>query len=335
MSILYLNGWQVSARLDDQRISLSRLDTGENRQVALFNLDQVVCIGHPKVSMPLLHELMKCAIPVVFLTSKGHWLNTLNPPCGSNAVRRLRQYDCAHHPDFALAIAKALIDAKIHNMRRMLQRWAATRRLTSVPEQVETCRFLQDCRRKAGRTKSMDELRGYEGTASARYFELLDSFLRPDMPFVFRSRRPPRNPVNALLSWTYAILSSEIDTALRCAGLDPALGFLHEISLGRPSLVLDMLEPFRSPLCDALVLKLVNHRMLTPEHFEHHDDGGVYLKNDAKHIFFKEYELAMNRSFQQPKQCTPTTFRQCLHEQAGRLCKAIEQHRGFTPFFNA
>ena len=258
------------------------------------------------------------------------------PQSNGNASRRVRQYQSSAVPTIVLKIARALVDAKIHNMRRMLQRWSANRKQAENAAQKNANRFLQECRRKLARATTLDEIRGFEGTATACYFKRMDAFLPAGMPFVARSRQPPKNPVNALLSWTYAIVTAEIETALRLHDLDPCIGYLHDLHLGRPSLALDLMEPLRAPLCDALALRIINRKLLTPQHFEfNRETGGYYLKDEFKKIFFKEYENNMERVFIENVTGVPTTFRKVILRQVISLCQAFEENKEFQPFLNS
>ena len=331
MKTLYLNGWEVSANLEDRRVVVSHQTTGEVQKVALFSLQRVVCVGQPHLTMPLLHELMRQGITIVFLNGHGECLNAIYPTINGNAPRRLRQYAVASDPNRSLPIAKALIDAKIRNLRRTLQRLAGTRGLTEQPAHRQAMDTLQDCRRQLTGLSTHDALRGCEGIASACYFAQLDTYLPPDMPFVMRTRRPPRNPVNALLSWTYAIITNDIVSAIRTAELDPCLGVLHQPSLGRPALALDLIEPFRAPLCDLLVIHLINHRVLTPDDFDFSDDGAYSLKREARRKFFVSYETTMQRSFRRPGDERHTTFRDAIQDDAYAFCQFLAD--GHVPEF--
>lgn len=155
MKTLYLNGWEVSANLEDRRVVVSHRTTGEVQKVALFSLQRVVCVGQPHLTMPLLHELMRQNITIVFLNGHGECLNAIYPNLNGNAPRRLRQYAVASDPNRSLPIAKALIDAKIRNLRRTLQRLAGTRGLTEQPAHRQAMDTLQDCRGSSRASRPM------------------------------------------------------------------------------------------------------------------------------------------------------------------------------------
>jgi CRISPR-associated protein Cas1 len=329
MPTLYINGRDVEARLDDRRVSLKHFDYSKDEinvsSVPIFDVERVVLIGYPKISMQLQHHFIYHGIPVFFLSPHGRWVSSMLPNSKGSAFRRLRQYDAARDDERCLTAAKQLIYAKIRNMRRVLQRLAANREQSAEPAQLDACNSLLEYANRTDKAENLASLRGLEGIASAVYFRRLSSFFPKELPFVSRNRRPPRDAANAILSWTYAIVMAEIDAAVRCAGLDPCLGFLHEISYGRPSLPLDLLEPLRAPLGDLLSLNLLNHKLLRKEHFrDNPEDGGVYLKNESRKIFFPEYEQYMERFFAASKGGPRVTFRRVIRAMVSAVCEMIE-----------
>jgi CRISPR-associated protein Cas1 len=183
------------------------------------------------------------------------------------------------------------------------------------------------------RTDNLEQLRGYEGMAAAAYFSRLSDFFPENIPFRERSRRPPGDAANSILSWTYSIVQGEIDAVIRCHGLDPCIGFLHAISHGTPSLTLDLLEPLRAPLCDLLSLHLLNHRILREEHFEFNtEDGGTYLKPEARKEFFFSYENAMIRKFTLKPGEKHVDFRKIIENSVLAVLKAIQGDSNYEFF---
>lgn len=295
----------VSVRLQSQRLELVNRDPAGAANdfvrltVPLYDVERVFILGRPMVTMAVFQKLLRAQIPVSFITGHGRWIGALTPESNPDAARRIRQYELYHDDIVKLAVASRLVYAKIRNSRRVLQRLAAARKQTEAPDHVKTSRLLAHLARFAlGRSENLDRLRGYEGMAAAAYFKCLATYFPPNVPFFERSRQPPRDAANALLSWTYAIVQGEIDAVVRAHGLDPCIGFLHSIAHGMPSLVLDLLEPLRAPLGDMLTLHLLNHKILRPEHFEFRtEDGGTYLKAGARKDFFLAYEQTMTRKF--------------------------------------
>lgn len=338
MPSLVLTGDTVSVRLESHHLEvIKRIDGEANNfermKVPFFDIDRVVVNGRADLSTPAMHMLMRKGIPVFFLTSRGRWIGALWPDNNMNAERRIRQYKISEDKNLALKIAQKIVHAKIRNSRRVLQRLSANRSQSEDKDQIETCEKLKNMADFSLRTNSLDELRGYEGMSAALYFSRLGSFFPEDAPFRERTRQPPRDAANALLSWTYTIVLGEVDGAVRSHGLDPCIGFLHSISHGTPSLSLDLLEPLRAPVCDLLTLHLLNHKVLKPEDFEFcAEDGGTYMKTDSKKEFFWSYEMHMTRKFTPEKGANHTDFRKVIQDSIIGVLKAIEGKEDYEFF---
>jgi CRISPR-associated protein Cas1 len=338
MPTLYLNGHLSEARLDGRCVEVNRADPEKDDvttlRVPFHDLERVVDIGQAAFTTPLLQKLAWEGIPLHLISGHGRWLGAFYPNANGHALRRLRQYELARDGHFSLDIAVRAVAAKIRNSRRVLQRLAASRDASADAKHLDACNSLQALVGQAEAAETFDSLRGYEGYAAALYFDRLSRYFPEDAPFNGRNRRPPKDAANALLSWTYTIVLSEIDAAVRTAGLDPCLGFLHEISYGRPSLSLDLLEPLRAPLCDMLVLRLLNHRLMrAEEHFETHaEDGGIYLNDEGRRAFFPEYERTMQRRFAESKGAPHTDFRLAIREQVNALLRAMENREEMSFF---
>ena len=339
MPSLVLTSDTLSVRLLSQRLEVLRRKPHEpdvavlRTEVPLFDLDRVVLIGQPSVTIPVLAKLMDSGIPCFFLTAHGRWRGALCPDNNLNAARRILQYERATEPEFGLRVSRRLVFAKIVNGRRVLQRLAANRELTDTAEHEAVCGELKDLAQRASDSGTLDELRGLEGLAAARYFKRLGQFFPATLPFRARSRRPPRDGANALLSWTYTILLGEIEGMVRRHGLDAGIGVLHTDTTNTPALALDLLEPLRPAVADLLVLSILNHNILRPEHFEVSvEDGGTYLTEDARKPFFIAYEQAMTRRFSLAKGLPHTDFRRVIEEEVCAYLRALEQDRD-EPYF--
>ncbi|MCK5806472.1 MAG: CRISPR-associated endonuclease Cas1 [Lentisphaeria bacterium] len=338
MPTLYLNGRDTEARVESKRVVVTRYDEEAQKimtmRVPFFEIDRVVVIGQAACTMPLLHRLARKQIPIHLLTGSAKWLGTFYPNANGHALRRLKQYELARDGHFSLRNAREVVAAKLRNSRRVLQRMAANRDESKTQEQLAVCNSLQMLILKALEADTPDCLRGYEGHGAAIYFRRLGDFFPEETPFKGRNRRPPKDEANALLSWTYTIVLTEIDAAVRSAGLDPCLGFFHEVSYGRPSLALDLLEPLRPALCDMLVLRLLNHRLLRKDdHFEFRaEEGGVFLNEVGRRSFFPEYERTMLRRFSASKGGQHTDFRKVIREQVNAFMRVMEK-RADPEFF--
>jgi CRISP-associated protein Cas1 len=329
MPSLVLNGNRISVRRERRRLVLARngddQTSANSLHVPLTDVERATVVGHPVIPVSVLQCLMKEGIAVSFISEHGRWYGTLHPDGDQNAARRLLQYAQQNDSQKRLCCARKVVQAKIRNQRRVLQRLAANRQEAKLSVQLEAMEALKQFGRKAAHAESVEALRGYEGVAAARYFDRLQAFFPESMPFAGRTRRPPRDAANALLSWTYTIVLSEVDAALRMQGLDPCLGWLHEVSAGTPSLALDLLEPLRAPVCDLLTLNLLNHGILSAKHFRvNAEDGGTYLLEEGRKLFFVHYESHMQRKFKPSGSEVHTDLRQCLRAQVWAVLRLLE-----------
>ncbi len=321
----------VTVRLQSERLNLVRHSgTGseelEQISVPLYDIERVIICGNPIITIPVLHKLMRLNIPVAFLSASGRWLGAIDSGSPTNAARRIRQYELFSNECIRVFVSSRLIYAKIRNSRRVLQRLSAARKESDSPKQREIAALLRNsCIQARRSTSSLDVIRGVEGMAAAGYFKRLADFFPPELPFIERSRQPPLNAANSILSWSYAIVLSEIEACLRSHGLDTGIGFLHTLGHSTPSLALDLLEPLRAPLCDMLSLHLLNHKILRPEHFRFcSEDGGTYLNDDGKKPFFTAYEQAMTRKFTLRPGDSHVDFRQIIARQVCSVIKILE-----------
>jgi CRISPR-associated endonuclease Cas1 len=301
----------------------------ETRTIPLHEIDRVFVVEHASLSTAALCELLRREIPVCFASAgSGRVLGHARAPDG-RACNRLAHYRRSLENDFALAVAATLVDAKIANARRLLQRLSANRPQADCAP-VNTA--LEHDRRAALAATNLDILRGHEGAAAGRYFEALAVFFPEDCPFERRSRRPPHNPANAILSYGYTLLAGEMETALHALGLDPALGFLHEPADKRPALALDLIEPFRAPVVDGLALDLLNHGILrASSHFESRE-GGIYLNADGRRRFHLGFERRAGREFTSEQTGRRTTLRDEFLRQARSLRDSVFTQSAFEPF---
>ncbi len=332
MASLILTSDTLSVRLVSKRLEVLRHDYSETRSVSsktevpLHDLDRVVLVGQPSVTIPVLTELMDAGIPCYFVTRYGRWRGAVCPDRNLNAARRIRQYVQATDTLFCLSVARHLVSAKIRNSRRVLQRLAANRDMSGSGEHSMVCDELKTLAERAEKAERLDVLRGVEGLAAARYFRRLGVFFPKEMPFSERSRRPPRDAANSLLSWTYTILLGEVEGAVRSHGLDAGIGSLHEDTLNTPSLALDLLEPLRPAVADLLVLGMINHKIVRPEHFKYCvEDGGTYLTEEGRKPFFLSYEQSMTRRFSPAKDAPHTDLRQVIDTQVCVYLRALER----------
>jgi CRISP-associated protein Cas1 len=273
------------------------VEGNERARLPIHMLESVVCIGRVMLSPALMGFCAEQGICISFLGMTGRFLARVEGPVSGNVLLRRAQYRCSDNPTACAQIVRHILLGKLHNQRVVLGRGLrdhsdklssqdasalqhAHQRLDRIADKL----FLED---------SVDVLRGLEGEAAQAYFNVFDHLIRAPqtaLRFNGRSRRPPLDAINALLSFLYTLATHDCRAALESVGLDPAVGFLHRDRPGRPSLALDLVEEFRPLLADRLALSLINLKQLGEKDFEHLDNGAVLLKDDARKTVLSAYQ---------------------------------------------
>lgn len=235
------------------------------RDIPLKDLNQLVLCGYASLSGAVIDVLVRNRVETVFIDPRGGFRGRLFLDEHKHVKRRQNQYLKLSRPEFALQTAARIVEAKLANQARMLQR-------RFIGEAASSAIALRRFSAQAAEVGEMDLLRGMEGTGARLYFSCWGEYLR-DTGFEFRGRnkRPPLDPVNAVLSFVYTLLTNEVLSAIKTAGLDPYLGSLHEVAYGRPSLACDLVEEWRTFIADRFVLGLFKRRVLKPEDFVYRD----------------------------------------------------------------
>jgi CRISPR-associated protein Cas1 len=317
----------VCAFTDDDGIPLKR-------DIPLRDLDRLILADCVSITTPALAETLRRNIPVNLIDFQGRPLGGFLPATRDHGAARIRQYKSSLDPAFCQLISRKIIIAKIYNQRRLIQRVAANRRAENHTLSTlvhESLTSMDRAMNAAGAATDLDSLRGHEGIAAARYFAAWATLLPAAFPFERRSTRPPLNPVNAVISFTSTLIYQEMHAAIHAHGLDPAIGLLHTTENGRWSLALDLMEPFRPVLAEALTLDLFSHQMLNESHFEPHE-GGIYLNKSGRAKLILQYEKRMERQFMSEAAGHRTTLRQQLENHASRFKSALDDPPSFEPF---
>ncbi|WP_276966637.1 type I-C CRISPR-associated endonuclease Cas1c [Metallibacterium scheffleri] len=256
-------------------------------QVPLHHVGALVCFGNVLVSPALVHRLADEGKALVLLDDSGRFKARMEGPVSGNILLRLAQHRAAQDPVVTLELARACVAGKIRNSRILVQRGA--RETDDAGDTSLLNRSADDLAaslRATSAARTLDALRGVEGEAARGYFAVLNHIVKPAMRAQFqldgRTRRPPLDRFNALISFLYAMLMNDCRSALEAAGLDPQLGFLHAVRPGRAALALDLQEEFRAALCDRLALTLINRGQLTEADFEPREGGAVLLGDKGR-----------------------------------------------------
>jgi CRISPR-associated protein Cas1 len=286
LNTLYATTEGASLRKEGENL-VAEIDGAERSRVPLHMLGAVVVFGGIVVTPPLIGALARAGITLVLLDRQGRFEARIEGPVSGNVLLRRAQYRASEQPD---DIVRSIVSAKIANQRAVLQRALrdhgeemTSDRRAAVEATVD--RLERILRRVAFANERADVLRGAEGEAAYGYFAVFGDLIRspdPDIVFRGRSRRPPLDPVNALLSFLYTLLTHDCRSAAESVGLDPAVGFLHRDRPGRPSLALDLMEELRPALADRLALSLLNRRQLRSGDFEARDGGAVLLSDAGR-----------------------------------------------------
>jgi CRISPR-associated protein Cas1 len=304
------------------------------QEVRVGEICQVNVMGNVQVSTQAVQALCEAEVPICYFSMGGWFYGITTGLNQRNVFLRRSQFRLAEQEYFARAVARRLVAGKIRNQRTLLQR-------NHIEPKRETLDGLKEMARRAETAGSLDELLGIEGNAARLYFGDLSGMIKPDedreadaLPFDWngRNRRPPRDPVNALLSLGYSLLAKDFTVACYAVGFDPYVGFYHQPRFGRPALALDLMEPFRPLIVDSAVLTAVNGGMVTARDFVR-AGGSVALTAAGRKAFFRAYELRMDSLVTHPLFDYRVSYRRLLEIQSRLLARVVEGEIGEYPVF--
>ena len=313
-------------------------------RIPLIKIDEVVVLGEVTLTASALHLLLERDIEITFLGHYGQFKGRLSPPFSKNAILRMAQYRA--HADMAkrCELARRFVIGKLSNQRTMLQRYnrrqsdnetrLAIEQIATLLHQLAALPLVQvhgalGARRLAGGDNPiagtpLETILGMEGAGSAAYFRCFGKLLtnRDQWPFAGRVKRPPTDPVNALLSFGYSLLTNKVASAVQLVGFDHFVGYLHSSFYGRPALALDLVEEFRPIIVDSVVLTMLNKRILTLNDFVV-ELGAYRLKDERRKVFFTHFEERLNEEVSHPLFGYTVSYRRCLELQARLLAKVL------------
>ena len=336
LNTLYVTTPDTYLRLDNETLRVE-VNHETRLRVPLHHLSAVVCFGHINLSAPLMHLLADRGIGLMLLDDNGRFKARLEGAVSGNVLLRQAQFQRVADPVFTLDMARASVAGKIKNTRQVLQRGA---REAKVEDEANALARLADDLAASLRAlpcaDSLDSLRGVEGEAARQYFSGLSLLVRPDQRADFamdgRTRRPPRDRFNAMLSFLYAMWMNDCRSALEAAGLDPQVGFLHALRPGRAALALDLMEEFR-PWADRLALTLINRGQLKAHDFVLREGGAVSLQPDARKAVVVAYQERKKDEINHPLLAQPLPLGLVPLVQARLLARALrEDGAPYVPF---
>lgn len=329
LNTMYVQSDGATLRLDHDTVVATK-DKETLLQVPLHHVQSIVAIGRVSITSPLLERCAKDGRSVVRMNGQGRFLYRLEGPKSGNVLLRTAQFQALMDVSKAVPIVQAIIAGKLYNCRQTLLRSARD----SHREESQTVLrdVADDMAQDLRRLDSMDDinvLRGIEGINAKRYFSAFShqfTHLGDGLSeFSGRSRRPPRDPVNCLLSFLYALVNHDAISAIESVGLDPQIGYLHTLRPGRPSLALDLMEEVRPVLADRLAVTLLNRRQIQDSDFEMLPGGAVSLNQSGRKTLISAYQRRKRDEITHPLLMTKVPLGQVLPIQARLLSRAIRR----------
>ena len=322
MPPIYITEQGAKIRIQNNRIHIERPSGDRSEtlyQAPIGTVSQVVLSGNVGLTTPAIAAFLERQIDVVFLDSHGNFRGRLLSGADPHTSLRRAQLHASEDQGFVLNMARCLIRAKLKHQHTLLRRCGRDRHdpvlAGAVLELSKAESSLED-------RLTLNALRGAEGSAAAAYFSGFRQLFGPEWCFHARRHHPSPDPVNAMLSYGYTLLTQAAVSAVRTAGLDPYIGFLHEEAWNRPSLALDLMEEFR-PVVDGIVLRCCHTQMIRPADFEKDQDLSL-MSASARRTFISAFEERMSQRHLHPVTQTNLTLRQCLAEQARQIAFCCE-----------
>lgn len=325
MAVIYVKEQGALIQKSGERIIISK-GTNTLLETPVIQMENIALIGNVQITTQALHMLMEKGIDVSYFSYSGKYLGHAAAEASKNIFLRFQQYGVYMDEERRLEMAKVIVRNKIQNQMAVIRghRWeSSTHDWKGDLSQME--KYQQTLCDKT----SPNEVLGVEGICSNIYFGAFGKMLKCDFQFHGRNRRPPKDPVNVMISLAYTFLTKEMCSALDAESFETYLGFLHGIRYGRKSLALDMIEEFRQPMVDRLVLLLFNKHMIGKYDFEFPDEGGVVLNEDGFRKFCTEYERWLNG---RNSASGENSFRNRIREQVAKLKRAICKDEKYKPY---
>lgn len=303
LNTLYITTPDRYLSLDGENVVISA-DRQEIGRVPLHNLERIMIFGGAGASPALMGKCVSECRELVFMSRFGKFLARVEGEVNGNVLLRRKQYRVADNPEQSLNIARNIIAAKLYNSRWVLERTIRDHSLRIDTELFKSKSiYLKDAINNAMSAENIESLRGIEGEAASVYFSVFDDMIlqqKDDFKFGGRSRRPPLDCVNAMLSFAYSLCTGMCTSALEAVGLDAYVGFMHTDRPGRRSLALDLLEEFRAIMCDRFVLTMINKRIISPNHFDMREDGAVLLNDEGRRAVLTAWQNRKDEEIKHP-----------------------------------
>jgi CRISPR-associated protein Cas1 len=325
MSFLYVKDQGATINVDGGYFVVKYKNTGDDviRKIPSETLEYIALFGNIQLTTEAIKKCLQKGIVVSFFSKIGVYFGRMSSMSKTNIIRQRKQFSLSGNTEFSLNLAKKLIKAKIRNQFVVLKRYVAS----GNPRFDEIFKQMQDAENKIDSCVDVSAIMGYEGNASRYYFQGISQLINPEFKFNGRSRQPPKDPFNSMISFGYTLLMHEIYSAIESKGLNPYAGFLHQDRERHPTLASDMLEEWRAVLVDSMVLSLIQGNEIEREMFEAIEEtGGVMLGDTAFKIFISKYEKKLRSDTKYLLYVDErVSYRRAVWLQLDLLTKAIEE----------
>lgn len=300
LNTLYVTTPEAYLSKDGMNVVVS-VDKEELFRIPIVNVEGIVTFGYMGASPGLMKLCMDNNVSLSFMTPQGRFIGRVQGATRGNVLLRKKQYALSEDENVALHLAKLFITGKVFNTRSILQRYI---RDYGADEDVERVVKQLDWRKRCiMQAECMDVLRGEEGQAANTYFDVFDHLIlhqKEDFPFNGRNRRPPKDEVNAMLSFVYTLIANDMAAALESVGLDPYVGFMHTLRPGRASLALDMMEELRAYLGDRLILSMINRKQVTKKDFIRQNDESFVMTDGCRKELLTTWQKRKKETIEHP-----------------------------------
>ena len=290
LNTLYVTTPEAYLSKDGLNVVIS-VKQNEIFRIPIHNIEQIITFGYMGASPGLMKLCADNNVSLTFLSPQGRYISRSQGPTRGNVLLRKAQYKNSDESNYALHLSKLFIGGKIQNYRNILRRFIRDNGDDEAIERV--CEELLRCKRRVLNAESIDSVRGIEGEAATAYFGVFSRLLlnqKEDFVFEGRNRRPPKDAINAMLSFVYTLICNDMTSALETVGLDPYVGFMHTLRPGRASLSLDMMEELRAYLGDRLVLSLISRKQITIKDFVKQGDEGIVMTDSGRKIILSAWQ---------------------------------------------
>ncbi|MGI0488923.1 CRISPR-associated endonuclease Cas1 [Pantanalinema rosaneae CENA516] len=333
MATLYLIQQGTTLKREQERFVIQPPKEAEV-EVPIREVQHILIFGNVQLTTTVISTCLEQQIPVIFLTQLGEYKGHLWSSEAADLGVEMAQFERQKQMDFKLAVAREIVQGKLWNSKQLLLRLNRKRQLPEVSAGVEGLDQDREAVSRAENTQTLDQIRGYEGAGAARYFSALNQLIaNPGFVLSERVFHPPTDPMNSLLSFAYTQLFNNVFSLLLVEGLNPYLGNLHGAERPKADLAFDLMEEFRSPIADTLVMKLVNQKILSPTDFTFPGrEGGVYLEAPARRVFLKHFEQRMSEKISHPDVKEQVSYRRAIQLQVQRYKKAVLGNQPYGTF---